>query len=239
MPRPPPGTGVCAHDHECDEGDDDCSGSYAVYKTINMDRVRCLNEAVPNSCRGIFRSWETRLDVIDTPLRSECDDNDNDNDSSSSSSSSCSGRGDNELLLHVEFDASVNLKAFSVMGGLGDEVGRWPRSVRLYINRDDLDFEGVHAMEPVQSFDLVDNQAGTIEYPVRAAKFHGVHSIDMHFPSISESDRQSIYFVGFKGECESRRREAVDAVYEGVGLAKDHSVRDEARGVEGESMGYG
>lgn len=220
---PLPSKGVCAHDHECDQGDEDCSGSFAVFKTINLERTRCLNEAAPNSCHNVFRAWDSRLDVIDTPLRSEPTDSDDEDG--------------NELLLHIEFDASVKLKAFSVIGGLGDEFESRPRVVRLFVNRDDLDFATVKELEAVQSFDLLDNQAGTVEYPVKASKFSGVHSLDMHFPSISENERQVIYFVGFKGEHESRRRQAVDAVYEGVALPSDHpKVHGEGRTAS--SLGY-
>lgn len=222
---PPRNTpGVCAHDHDCEDAEHDCSSSYVIYKTINLSKTRCLNEEVVNSCRNVFRSWEARTERIDAPLRSvRCDGDDGGSARSADSEDDAEGGG-NELLLHVEFDASVKLRAFSVVGGLGDEFESRPRAVRLYINRDDLDFGTVRDMEPVQAFDLLDNQAGEVEYPVRAAKFNGVHSIDMHFPSISESDHQAIYFIGFKGEAASRRREAVDAVYEGVPLPGDHQV---------------
>jgi hypothetical protein len=212
---PPNNTvGVCAHDHDCEE--EDCSGSYnALWKVVNLSTTRCLNEETPNSCHNVFRPWERRLDAIPTPLRSEPRDGDDTDDTDENG---------NELLLHVEFDASVKLKAFSVIGGLGDEFESRPRSVRLYINRDDLDFGTVQQLEPVQAFDLLDNQDGSVEYPVRTAKFNGVHSIDMHFPSISESDHITISYIGFKGDFEERRREAVEAVYEGVALPKDHTV---------------
>lgn len=220
---PPRNTpGVCAHDHDCEDAEHDCSSSYVIYKTINLSKTRCLNEDVVNSCRNVFRSWEARTERIDSPLRSVRSDGDVfdvDDDE----------EGGNELLLHVEFDASVKLRAFSVVGGLGDEFESRPRAVRLYINRDDLDFGTVQDLEPVQAFDLLDNQAGEVEYPVRAVKFNGVHSIDMHFPSISESDHQAIFFIGFKGEAASRRREAVDAVYEGVPIPGDHQVPGDER----------
>ena len=216
---PPSNTpGVFAHDHDCEDAEHDCSSSYVIYKTINLSKTTCLNEEVANSCRNVFRPWGARTERIESPLRSVRADRDDDDD-----------EGGNELLLHVEFDASVKLRAFSVVGGLGDEFESRPRSVRLYINRDDLDFGTVRDLQPVQAFDLLDNQAGEVEYPVRAAKFNGVHSIDMHFPAISESDHQAIYFIGFKGEYASRRREAVDAVYEGVPLPGDHKVPGDER----------
>ena len=47
-----------------------------------------------------------------------------------------------------------------------------------------------------------------------AAKFNGVHSIDLHFPSNFGADHTSISFVGLRGEFTERRRQAVEAVYE-------------------------
>lgn len=47
-----------------------------------------------------------------------------------------------------------------------------------------------------------------------AAKFNGVHSLDLHFPSNHGADRTTITFIGLRGEFSERRREAVEAVYE-------------------------
>ncbi len=47
-----------------------------------------------------------------------------------------------------------------------------------------------------------------------AAKFNGVHSIDLHFPANYGADATTITFIGFRGEFSERRRQAVEAVYE-------------------------
>jgi hypothetical protein len=47
-----------------------------------------------------------------------------------------------------------------------------------------------------------------------AAKFNGVHSIELHFPSNFGADHTSITFIGLRGEFMERRRQAVEAVYE-------------------------
>jgi len=77
-----------------------------------------------------------------------------------------SDEDDPQLLLHVEFTGSVRLKALTVIGGDG---GRSPSELKVFVNRDDLDFGAVEGMEPVQRWDLVENLNGTMEYPVKYA----------------------------------------------------------------------
>ena len=196
----PPFQACCAHDHDCEE--EDCSGHWTLYKYIN--RISCLNEREPGSCQNVCRPWETRLEEIPCPLESEED--------------------DPELLVHVEFTGAVKLKAVTVIG-LGED-GSAPSHLRAFTNRDDLDFAAMETMQPVQEWDLLENHQGLIEYPVQTAKFNGIHSIDLHFPSTfgGEDCPMSISFIGFKGEYEERRREAVNAVYESRPIPKDHKV---------------
>ena len=196
----PPFQACCAHDHDCEE--EDCSGHWTLYKYINM--ISCLNEREPGSCQNVCRPWETRLEEIPCPLESEED--------------------DPELLVHVEFTGAVKLKAVTVIG-LGEDCSA-PSHLRAFTNRDDLDFAAMETMQPVQEWDLLDNHQGLIEYPVKTAKFNGIHSIDLHFPSTfgGEDCPMSISFIGFKGEYEERRREAVNAVYESRPIPKDHKV---------------
>lgn len=192
----------CAHDHDCEE--EECGGQWTLHKYINESRISCLNERNSGSCKNVFRPWDTRLDVISCPLESEED--------------------DPELLVHVEFNGSVKLKALTVIG-LGED-GSAPSAMRVFCNRDDLDFSSVQTMPPVQEWELVENQQGLVEYPVKTAKFQGVHSIDLHFPTTFGGDTcpMSISYIGFKGEFEERRREAVHAVYESRPIPKDHQV---------------
>lgn len=63
-----------------------------------------------------------------------------------------------------------------------------------------------------------------------AAKFNGVHSIDLYFPSNFGADHSTITFIGFRGEFSERRREAVEAVYETRAMAADHKVPDDMQG---------
>lgn len=164
-------------------------------------QVRCLNEATAGSVLSAFRPWHQRLEVPPSPLKSNDD--------------------DPELLIHVPFNGSVKLKAICIIGGYD---GSSPSKLRVYINRDDLDFQNVAHLPPVQEWDLLENYNGQIEYPTHVAKFNGVHSIDLHIPSNFGANVTEISFIGLKGEFEERRREAVQAVYESKPLPQDHKV---------------
>jgi hypothetical protein len=74
-------------------------------------------------------------------------------------------------------------------------------TINSFTNRDDLDFAAVSSMAPAQEFELQrDNAAGVLEYPTQAAKFGGVHSLDIHFPGCFEGSQSEVLFVGLKGE---------------------------------------
>lgn len=136
--------GCCAHDHDCVE--EECGGQWTLYQHIDTSHTCCLNESSPSSCLNVFRSWDARLDAIEVPLRSEDD--------------------DPELLLHIEFTGTVKLTGMTILN-MGNQ-GSAPRRVRMFKNRNGLDFESVRDMKPDQEWDLFEShQAGTIEYPVK------------------------------------------------------------------------
>ena len=107
-------------------------------------QVRCLNEAVVGSCQGVFKPWHQRLDLGGAALRSSDD--------------------DPELLLHVPFTGAVKLRAISVVGG---PDGAAPAALRVFINRDDLDFATAAELPAVQKWDLAETRDGRIEYPTQ------------------------------------------------------------------------
>jgi hypothetical protein len=93
----------------------------------------------------VFRPWPQRTIPLEQPLLSDED--------------------DPELLLHVPFDGQVKLTAICVIGG---PEGRAPTKLRVFVNRDDLDFAAVQGMAPTQEWDLQeDNNRGLLEYPTQ------------------------------------------------------------------------
>lgn len=83
------------------------------------------------SCRKVFKPWSERTNFENGGMRSNDD--------------------DPEMLLYIPFTGSVTLKAFCVIGA---PDGASPGKVRAYINNDNLDFDAVTDIPPVQEWYL-------------------------------------------------------------------------------------
>jgi len=92
----------------------------------------------------VFKPWSQRLSTDGPYLRSDDD--------------------DPELLIHVPFTGAIKLQAISVIGGGG---GASPAKLKVFTNRDNLDFSTASDLNPVQEWDLVENLNGTMEYPTQ------------------------------------------------------------------------
>eukprot|EP00746_Dinoflagellata_sp_MGD_P058175 gnl/MRDRNA2_/MRDRNA2_249472_c0_seq1.p1 gnl/MRDRNA2_/MRDRNA2_249472_c0~~gnl/MRDRNA2_/MRDRNA2_249472_c0_seq1.p1 ORF type:complete len:207 (+),score=44.38 gnl/MRDRNA2_/MRDRNA2_249472_c0_seq1:42-662(+) len=165
---------------------------------IDVDNVTGLNEEEEGTAKKVFRPYDTRLD--DTKLVE-------------------SPEGDPELMIVVPFTSPVKLASVIIIGG---DEGTSPSKVRLYINREGLDFSSVADVEPTQELDLIEDFHGAVERPVRAAKFAQVTLLHMFFPESFGEDRTRIHWIGLKGIGSEYKREAVTCVYEAVPNAADH-----------------
>ena len=162
-----------SHDHEHAEPDDtNASLGVSLRPAIDFPAVQCLNESRPNSGRDTLKFYEDRL----TPTPSLMSQEDPDEDP--------------ELLLVVPFTEAVTMKSLSVLSYDGSPMAAnndatttaAPRTVRIYVNRPNLDFETVRDLEPTAKLLLVppshqwheehmgqENAGGTIDYPLRPA----------------------------------------------------------------------
>jgi hypothetical protein len=210
-----------SHDH-VDHGDD---LGLSLRPQIDLPAVQCLNEEVPNSGRAVLKLHEDRLSQ--TPnLRSQPD--------------------DPELLLHIPFTENVTIQSIAIRsvvlaagGGGGDNnddnPACPPKTIKLFANREDLDFETARELEPHAKLELLPPYhfvEGTIDYPLRpAGRFQNVSSLTIFVADNygGEDDEVStiITFVGIKGKGTKQRRMAVETVYESRGMPKDHKVKGE------------
>lgn len=92
----------------------------------------------------LFRPWEERAD---TSVLAESEDSD-----------------DPEIIIHVPLTSDVKLKSIAIIGGSG---GSAPSQMRVWINRDDIDFSNVGDVEPLQEWSLNDGGLEALEYPTR------------------------------------------------------------------------
>ena len=209
------------NDHECSDPSHshdlstDDTMTISLFSSISLSSVRALNESVPSSIRGVFKSHEKR-----STLHPSCSSN----------------AGDPELLVFVPFDYPVHVRSISVLGpSSSSSVGSSPRSVKLWTNRLDLDFDEAREDEhPAQRVELLDPSShehgdGTVDYPLRAAKFQNVTSLTLFFPDSFEGEQTTLLYIGFKGVATKVRREAVECVYESRSNVEDHKIGEEMK----------
>jgi hypothetical protein len=204
------------HSHDHDHGDD---LGVSLRPQIDLPAVQCLNEEIPNSGRDILKLHEDRLNA-EPYLKSQDD--------------------DPELLLHIPFTEAVILQSISIRSVVatadtadGTTAAAPPRTVKLFTNRDDLDFETARELEAQVQLELLPPHhfvEGTIDYPLRpAGRFQGISSLTLFVAdnySSSEEDQAStiITFVGLKGKGTKQKRMAVETVYESKPMPEDHQV---------------
>ncbi|KAG5113709.1 hypothetical protein JHK82_036978 [Glycine max] len=191
---------ACLHDHSCE--DHDCSSNWSLYKHIDLSKVTALNEANPGSVKSVFKAWEERLDSSGVHLESN--------------------EGDPELLVFIPFTSDVKIKSISIVGGAD---GTSPSKMRVFINREGIDFSDAQSMQAIQEWDLVENMQGVLEYQTSVA------NITLHFPENFGGDTTKIHYIGFKGEATQLKRDVVATiVYELMPNPSDHKTRAESGG---------
>ena len=223
----------CAgHSHDHEHGEEAALASLREY--VDVPRVFCLNEEVAGSGRSVLKSYEDRFTATPHLLSTEDPDD------------------EPELLLHVPFTEAVTIKTLSVQGapgqsngGKGDVETSAPKTVKIFVNRTDLDFETARDMEPTTTLTLLPPEHGadygTIDYPLRpAGRFQSATSITLYFANnyAREADpdedaiQTEIAYVGFKGKGLNVKRQAVECVYESRGMKKDHKVPEGEYGMQ-------
>lgn len=137
--------------HSCDPDcphlrEDQLDFGQSLFQQIDLDAIVAHNEAVHGSCRLVFKPYAERL-LADPHARSD---------------------SDPELMIHIPFISSVTLKSFVVVGGSAQTA---PARVRLWINREDIDFSNADDIPPTQVFDLNFDPAASVEYMPKYASF--------------------------------------------------------------------
>jgi hypothetical protein len=200
----PPECSGHSHDHE--HGDE---LGLSLRPQIDLPNVVCLNEEVANAGRSVLKIHEERLSAVPSLTSPE---------------------DDPELLLVIPFTEAVTLQSISIRS-LASEDTAPPKTIKLFTNRDDLDFEMAREMPPQMKLELLPTHhfvEGSIDYPCRpAGRFQNISSLTIFVQdNYDESGEQptEITFVGLKGKGTHVKRMAVEAVYESRGMMKDHKV---------------
>lgn len=197
------------HDHSHGGGEHDHSDDitpalqFSLYQHINFDEVTCLNEAVPNSGRAIVKkTWAERL-TAEPELASDADE---------------------ELLMNIPFTGQVKLHSILLRTSTSDSA---PRTLKVIINREDIDFSTAADTEGTQTFELSSTNE-VQELMVRRARFNAVRRLALFFPDNfgdGDEDVTRISYVGFKGEWMALGRAPEGIIYESAAQPGDHKVK--------------
>ncbi|KAI9785724.1 MAG: hypothetical protein M1839_008741 [Geoglossum umbratile] len=193
------GDGAGVHDHS-----DDVMPALQslLYDKVDFDNIRTLNETTTGSGAAVVKKpWVDRL-TPEPELESSADE---------------------QLLMYIPFSAQVKLHAILLRTSNSPSA---PRTLRMTINRDDLDFTTAADLAATQTLHL--SQTSDVqEIPLKRALWNNTHAIKLFVEdnhSGGEEDVTRIGYIGFKGEWMDMGRAPVGFLYESSARLADHKV---------------
>lgn len=205
------------HDHGEHDHSDDITPAlqFSLYQHINFDEITTLNEAQYGSGKEVCRkTWAERLNP-EPEIESDADE---------------------QLLLNVPFTGQVKLHSILLRTSDSDSA---PRTLKVIINRDDVDFGVAEDAEGTQTFEL--SQTSEIqELPVKRARFNAVRRLTLFFPDNfgdGDEDVTRISYVGFKGEWMQLGRAPANIIYEAAANPGDHKLKGTSVNQVGSGIG--
>ncbi|KAK3113515.1 hypothetical protein LTR53_009121 [Teratosphaeriaceae sp. CCFEE 6253] len=197
------------HDHDHSEGavhdhTDDLTPALQnhIYQQIEFSAVNTLNESEPRSGSQVLqKTWTERLEP--TP--------------------ELSSDADEQLLMHIPFTAQIRLHSILIRTSTSDSA---PQNLKVYLNREDLDFSTATSLQPTQTLELAQSN-DVQEVPVKRALFNTVRSLYLFFEDNwgqGEEDVTRVSYLGFKGEWMKLSREPVNFLYEAAANPADHKM---------------
>ncbi|KAI4285319.1 MAG: hypothetical protein L6R38_000743 [Xanthoria sp. 2 TBL-2021] len=190
------------HSHgDSDHGHDDVEPALQtlIWKQIDFESIRTLNESESDQgAKIVEKTWPQRLNP-EPMLESDADE---------------------QLLMFVPFTGVLKLHSVLIRSS---EDSSAPKTLKLYLNRDDLDFSTASELQPTQNLEL--SQTSEIQdLPVKRTSFGNTYSLTLFFEDNFGDDVTRIYWIGFKGEFMNLNREPVEVLYEKAANPKDHTL---------------
>ncbi|KAL8929351.1 MAG: hypothetical protein Q9172_000524 [Xanthocarpia lactea] len=200
-----------SHGHHHDHGDGDHGHGHdhsdevepalqtLIWKQIDFESIRTLNESEPDQgAKVVEKTWPQRLNA-EPMLQSDADE---------------------QLLIFVPFTGVLKLHSLLIRSS---EDSSAPKTLKLFLNRDDLDFSAASDLQPTQTLEL--SQTSEIqELPVKRTSFGNTYSLTLFIEDNYGDDVTRIYWIGFKGEFMNLNREPVEVLYEKAANPKDHTL---------------
>jgi len=196
--------GADPFDHQHDHSDDITPAiQNHIYSEIDFSNVTTLNEAEPRAGSAVVqKTWAQRLDA--TPeLRSDADE---------------------QLLMTIPFTAQIRLHSILIRTSVAEDA---PKTLKLYVNREDLDFTTAAELPATQTLELAQSN-DVQEYPVKRALFNTTRSLTLFFEDNwghGEEDVTCLAYIGFRGDKMNISREPVSVVYEAAANPADHKIK--------------
>lgn len=132
--------------------------------------------------------------------------------------SSCDG----ELLFQIPFTNCVRLKALTVRA---PSNGSGPSKMKIWVNRDDVDFSTCHDLKCSQELIVPQDALGEFKIVLKPALFQNTNTIAILFYApYNDDDEITMSFLGFFGQPTTHKRQAVNVVYEAKANPKDHKT---------------
>ncbi|KAI9807498.1 MAG: hypothetical protein M1825_005438 [Sarcosagium campestre] len=191
------------HDHDHDHDDDQTPAHQThLYSQIAFDQIQTLNETTPGSGTAIVhKTWSERLSQL-PELTSDADE---------------------QLLMTIPFTGQVRLHTLLVRSS--DQPSA-PRTVRLFLNRDDLDFSIASSLEPTQTIELPRTDQ-LQEHSLKRVLWNATRSITIFVEDnhgSGEVEETTCSYIGFRGEWMRLSREPVSVLYEAAARPADHKL---------------
>ncbi|OLL26418.1 PITH domain-containing protein [Neolecta irregularis DAH-3] len=201
----------CSHEHDHDHDHDAplVSGAAdSLYEYIDRDNVRALNEAEEGMGKAIIKPWDSRLDTTQAASQRFRPANHSPYPVSSLQN----------IILNPSFTGLVKLKSILLRAPCSQES---PNSLKIYINRDDLDFSTAADAKPTHTIECAQSNE-IIEYPVKPALFANCQSITLFIESSWGADVTTLWYLGLRGEWKKLSKNPVITLYEAAANPSDH-----------------
>lgn len=215
-----------SHSHSHGDGDDHVppvptNPVQSLRKYIDMYKLTGLSVKQKNEhLRQVFRTQEDRFKVAGA-IESDVD---------------------AQMILHIPFTGNVRL--YSIILRTHGSAAHCPKTIKLFKNRDDIDFDNVSHSEP--SYQLTQPQLGTlvefdddevavesdenedsfVEHHLPRSTFQSVTSLTIFVENNWEDDEDEltkIYYIELRGAFTSPlTRDPIIAIYEAAATPTDH-----------------
>jgi len=171
-------------------------------EAVNRQGVYCLNEKIQGSAKKVFKNKELMQDKNDF-LES--------ND------------GDPELLIYIPFMSAVKIKSMTMIGG---ENGTSPAVIKLYVNKENPDFDLIDGSVCTQELECIENPEGELSYQLRPNKFNNVYSLTIIVTRNYSADNSKIYYIGFTGMRTNKKKMVMLGNYELKPMIDQNTIKD-------------